>query len=161
MQLASLHERFGRPLQRFFLRRGLSRGDAEDLAQEVFLRLVQHRDPSDLEDPKAFIFTVALNLVRDRARRGHTRSLVYHVSPDELDLPCEDASPADRLEQGQRLSQAFDTLAGLKPATRRAFLLHRIYGMSYTDVARELVVSNSMVEKHIMTAIAALRRIEA
>jgi RNA polymerase sigma-70 factor (ECF subfamily) len=160
MQVALLHARFGRSLQRFFTRRGLTRGDAEDLAQEVFLRLVQHRDDAALEDPKAFLFTIALNLVRDRARRGYTRAIPLSVSADELDLVCEDASPVDQLERDERLSKAFDTLAGLKPATRRAFLLHRIHGMSYNDVARELVVSNSMVEKHIMKAIAALRRVE-
>jgi RNA polymerase sigma-70 factor (ECF subfamily) len=160
MQVAAIHARFGRSLQRFFTRRGVARGDAEDLAQEVFLRLVQYRDDGTLQDPKAFLFTIALNLVRDRARRGHTRGIVRNISPDELDLECEDASPVDRLECDQRLSKAFDALAGLKPATRRAFLLHRIYGMSHKDVARELVVSDSMVEKHIMTAMAALRRVE-
>ena len=160
MQVAAIHARFGRSLQRFFTRHAVTRGDAEDLAQEVFLRLVQHRDDGALQDPQAFLFTVALNLVRDRARRDHTRSIAYSVSADDLDLECEDASLVDQLEQDQRLSKAFDTLAGLKPATRRAFLLHRIYGMSYKDVARELVVSDSMVEKHIMTAMAALRRVE-
>lgn len=160
MQVALLHARFGRALQRFFIRRGLARGDAEDLAQEVFLRLVQQRDDAALQDPKAFIFTIALNLMRDRARRGHIRALSLSLCADELDLVCEDASPMDQLERNQRLSKALDALAGLKPATRRAFLLHRIEGMSHNDVARELVVSNSMVEKHIMKAIAVLRSVE-
>ena len=160
MQVALLHARFGRQVQRFFTRRGVARGDAEDLAQEVFLRLVQQRDDAVLQDPKAFIFTIALNLMRDRARRGHMRAVSLSLPADDLDLVCEDASPVDQLERDERLSKAFDALAGLKPATRRAFLLHRIDGLSHNDVARELVVSNSMVEKHIMTAIAALRRVE-
>jgi len=52
-------------------------------------------------------------------------------------------------------------LAGLKPNTREAFELHRIHGNSYAEIALQMGVSVSMVEKHIMAAIAALRALDA
>ncbi|TGQ74193.1 RNA polymerase subunit sigma, partial [Mesorhizobium sp. M8A.F.Ca.ET.207.01.1.1] len=59
-----------RLLRGFFLRRGSAREDAEDLAQEVYLRLLrstgEHADA--VENPEAYLFTVAANLAREHAR---------------------------------------------------------------------------------------------
>jgi RNA polymerase sigma factor (sigma-70 family) len=154
--VAALHARLRRPLLRFFAGYRLTTQDVEDLTQDVFVRLASHCPP-DLRRPEAYVFTLARNLLRDRARRLHTRAAQSSVTLDDVDLSCGAARPDEVLEQGERLERAADALAALRPATRRAFLLHRVHGHSYAEVATATGVSVSMVEKHVMAAIAALR----
>lgn len=153
---AALHARFRRPLQRFFASYRLNADDVDDLTQEVFMRLAVPGVPADLRRPDAFVFTLARNLLRDRARRLHTRALATAVAVDDLELPCGRPTPEQSLEHDERLQRALAVLDALKPATRRVFVMHRVHGHSYAELARELGVSVSMIEKHVMTAIAAM-----
>jgi RNA polymerase sigma-70 factor (ECF subfamily) len=157
----ALHARYRRPLQRFFASYRLSADDIEDFTQEVFLRLASSGLPRDLRSPGAFVFTLARNLVRDRARRLHTRAAAASVTLDDVQLPCDSPTPEEALEHNEVLSRVLAALAALKPPTRQAFVRHRVDGSSYAEIANELGVSVSMIEKHIMAAIAALRRVDA
>ena len=111
--------------------------------------------------PDAFVFTLARNLVRDRARRLHTRAAAQSITLDDIDLSCEQPTPDQWLELAQRLAQVKKALASLKPRTREAFVLHRVHGDSYAAIAIQMDISVSMVEKHIMSAMIALRAVNA
>lgn len=156
----TLHARFRRPLERFFSSYRLSDADVEDLTQEVFTRLAGGAPPAELRRPDAFLFTLARNLVRDHARRLHTRAARNSITLDDVELPCGSPTPDAALEHDERLALACAALEQLKPATRRAFLLHRVHGLSYAEIAAETGVSVSMIEKHVMAAIAVLRSAE-
>jgi RNA polymerase sigma-70 factor (ECF subfamily) len=160
-QLGALHARFFSPLRRFFRSYRLSAADVEDLIQDVFLRLAAPGGCAGLINPEAFIFTLARNLVRDRARRLHTKAIARSIGVHELDLSCERPTPDQWLELAQRLQRAERALATLKPSTRKAFVLHRVHGNSYVETALQMEISVSMVEKHIMSAIVALRDVNA
>jgi RNA polymerase sigma factor (sigma-70 family) len=159
--LTALYVRFSDPLKRYFRGYRLNAADVEDLAQEVFVRMAGCRRPTDLHKPEAFVFTLAKNLVRDRARRLHTRATTHSVRLDDIDLSCRRPTPDRWLELAQQLAQAERTLASLKPNTRHAFLRHRVHGESYAAIALEMHVSVSMVEKHIVSAATALRTANA
>lgn len=155
--IGTLHSRFRRPLQRYFASYRLGTDEAEDLTQEVFLRLMGEGCPPSLRSPEAFVFTLARNLLRDRARRLYIRAGNATVPLEDVQLRCDGPTPDEVLEHGERLQRVMTCLQSLKPDTRRAFLLHRIHGHSYAEIARMLGVSVSMIEKHVMAAIAALR----
>jgi RNA polymerase sigma-70 factor (ECF subfamily) len=160
--LGVLHERFSAPLQRFFRGYRLNSADVEDLTQDVFVRLAGPSAQRELKKPDAFVFTLARNLVRDRARRLHIRAASKSVDVADLeDLSCERPTPEQSLEVAQRLQQVEAALAVLKPNTREAFELHRVHGHSYAEIALHMNISVSMVEKHIMAAIVALREVSA
>ena len=160
--LGELHARFSAPLQRFFRGYRLNSADVEDLTQDVFVRLAGPSAQTDLLKPDAFVFTLARNLVRDRARRLHTRAASMSVNAADLDdLSCDRPTPEQSLDLTQQLLQVEQTLSALKPSTREAFELHRVHGNSYAEIALHMHISVSMVEKHIMAAIVALRAISA
>jgi RNA polymerase sigma factor (sigma-70 family) len=159
--VAALHARLHLPLRRFFTAYRLSAEDAEDLEQEVFLRLTRPGQLAGLRDPEAYAFTLARNLMRDRARRLRTRCSSSSVAIEEINLPCSRPTPEQAVEHYEQLQSADTALAALKPSTRAAFLMHRVDGLEYSDVASRMGVSVSMVEKHIMAAIAALREVYA
>jgi RNA polymerase sigma-70 factor (ECF subfamily) len=143
-------------LRRFLHRRVRCRDDVEDLAQEVYLRMTRHPDLRQVECLKAFAYQTALNLVRDRSRRAYTRSLGQSIPIDSIDLPGGD-DPVEQAMHDERLEQLVEALAMLPSPTRRALMLHRVEGLTYADIAADLGVSVSMVEKHISAALAALR----
>ncbi len=159
-KLSALHERFSLPLKRFFRSYRLNAADVEDLVQDVFERLAGPAAEADLLKPDAFVFTLARNLVRDRARRLHIRAQANSVAIDKIDLSCERPRPDRSLELTQLVQQVEQALGSLNPNSRRVFLLHRLHGISYAQIAMHMKISISMVEKHIMSAISALRSVE-
>lgn len=158
--LATLHARFRRPLERYFAGCRLVPADVDDFTQEVFARLARGLPPAELRRPDAFVFTLARNLVRDHSRRLHTRAARQSVALEHVELACGTPTPEARLEHDQRLGRALAALDGLKPAARRAFLLHRVHGFSHAEVAAATGVSVSTIEKHVMAALDAVRAVD-
>jgi len=143
-------------LRGFLRRRTRSRDDAEDLAQEVYLRMARHPDLGQVQCLKAFAFQTALNLVRDRSRRSYTRSQRVSVSIDFVELAGGD-DPLEQATHDEYVELVDRALSELPENTRRALVMHRIEGLRYADIARRLGVSVSMVEKHISAALVVLR----
>ncbi len=81
-----LDQHFRAPLIAYFFRRVRDRAEAEDLTQEVFVRVLHHSGGvNNLARAKSYVFTAAANLLRDRARRALTRHTREHASLDESD----------------------------------------------------------------------------
>jgi RNA polymerase sigma factor (sigma-70 family) len=159
--LGVLYTRFSAPLRRFFRGYRLNSADVDDLTQDVFVRLAGPSAQTELLKPDAFVFTLARNLVRDRARRLHIKALPKSVAVDTLNLCCGRPTPDQCLELEQHLRSVEERLNGLKPSTRKAFLMHRVHGESHAEIATHMGISVSMVEKHIMETIVALRDVNA
>lgn len=154
------YERFRPLLMRFFRRRLADVSEAEDLAQEVMLRLI--RPDRDVRHPEAYLFQVAANVLRDQYRRDAARRRDRHQPFDEStpagEAPSEERVYADR-EMLARLASALEELT---PKCRTVFLLHRYEGLSYSEIGRRLGVGQSAIEKHMMHAIKHLHaRVEA
>lgn len=153
--LKQLTERYRQPLNAYFQRRVGSRNEAEDLTQEVFLRLVKRLDVETLDNPEAFVFTTAANLLRDRYRRGHTqRSHLAEVSQQQPGI--EELTPERVFDSRQHLEKVIEALEQLDERSRDAFILHRLEGMKHAQIAELYGVSVSSVEKYIIKALAVL-----
>lgn len=153
--LDELAQRYRHPLIAFFARRVRSRSEAEDLTQEVFLRMVRRLEVSGVDNVEAFVFRTAVNLLRDRSRRGKT------LASREVDFAqrhgdVDDLSPERVFDSRQSLDLVVAVLNELDERTRDAFILHRLEGMKHAQVAEVLGVSVSSVEKYIVKALALL-----
>ncbi len=149
----SLSARYRAPLMAFFNRRTGDYGEAEDLAQEVLVRVLQRNELGGVESPDAYVFKIARNLLNDRARRADVRQK-YQA---ELELREEGAEglSAERVLQGrEELARALSALAELKEKTRDIFILSRLEGMKYQEIADLYGMSVSGVEKHLIHAFA-------
>lgn len=155
--VAFIHHEFGAKLRRFFLRSLACEADAEDYTQEVYFRMVRQGRLDRIDSLGSFVFTTAANLLRDRSRRLTTRMDESSISCEHMDLVdcCED--PAQRTEHFQALERTFQALEDLNVKSRQAFLLSRLEGLTYGNIAEEMDISISMVEKHISAALHALR----
>jgi RNA polymerase sigma-70 factor (ECF subfamily) len=143
-------------LNAYFQRRVGSRNEAEDLTQEVFLRLVRRLDLETIENPEAFVFQTAVNLLRDRSRRGKTQH--SHLVDLAHQHAVEELSPERLFDSRQSLTMVLSVLEQLDERSRDAFILHRLEGMKHAEIANLYGVSVSSVEKYIIKALALLAK---
>ena len=157
--LAKLVEQHGVALEKFLARRLDSPEDAAEIAQDAFLRIHRMQEPQQLDNARAFLFQVASNLAIDQLRR---RTLHYrfinsekHLSNDgePLDINAIAASPEQIISAREKLDAIYAAVDELPFKVKQAFLLHRKRGLSYNDIARQMDVSVSSVEKYILQAL--------
>ncbi|HWU15143.1 MAG TPA: sigma-70 family RNA polymerase sigma factor [Caulobacter sp.] len=139
-------------LRRYFRRRAPA-GQVDDLVQEVFTRLLTLRDPEVVQDLERYIFVVAASVLS----RHHRRRPPWQAMDNIEDFsPPDEVTPERSLIGKQDVEVILAVLDELPTRTRHVFLLHRFEEMTYQRIARELGVSVSAVEKHMMAALKAL-----
>lgn len=159
--LAELHRAHRGRLHRFFARHG-ARQDADDLVQESFVRFagMQAKSPDKvIERPEAYLTTIAVNLLRERARVAARRSTASHIPADEVVLIGIDTIEA--LEARDQLVRLHTSLAKLSPKSWLVFLAHRRDGISYKEIATREGLSEKGVQKRMAKAIAHVSRAKA
>lgn len=152
-----LSGRYRKPLISYFLRRIGDKSEAEDLTQEVFVRVIRKTDLSNLENPDGFIFQTAANLLKDRARRARTRD-IYRYEVEEMQSRVEEFTPERVMQGKQELSSVLNALGGLTEKTRDMFVLHKLEGLKHREIADLYGVTVSAVEKHCVKALAHLMK---
>lgn len=155
--VAELAGRYGTALKTYFSRRLRNAADAEDMTQEVLLRIVCRLNPQGINKAGPFLFQVARNLMRDRVRAERARTHRHGLVSDRQDS-TEGRSPERVIEARQTLHAVLAALGRLNKQTRDIFLLHRLENMRYHEIAKVYGISESAVEKHMMKALASLTK---
>lgn len=128
--------------------------DAQDVSQEVFLRLLRVPDERVIEHPRAYLFRVAANVVSDWRTGQKTRQTLALDDPDAL--PAVDSTD-DEYARRERQAQIRKVVAALPVHQRTALLLSTQHGLTYKQIATTLDVSERMVKRYIVKAYARLR----
>jgi RNA polymerase sigma-70 factor (ECF subfamily) len=147
-------------LNSYFLRRVAHAWDAQDLVQEVYLRLlrVDRGRDEDIRNPEAYLFTIAANLVKEHAvmrQRAPLSSEGFEEVVDRLATPCNAEADVDRDVRRERLGKL---IARLSPKCRAVLVLHYRDELGYQEIAAQLGISVHMVKKHIVKALSACRQ---
>ena len=139
------------------MRRFGSAGAASDTLHDTYVRLQRLQTVPDLDNPRAYLFRVANNIALDRLRTARREE--RHLVADELAQEEASTEPSAEvvLEQKERLRLLAVAIEELPPRCREVFLLHKIDGLSHGQIAERLGISRSMVEKHVMKALAHCR----
>lgn len=150
--LGALMERWERPVKAVIARLVMNSTDAEELAQETFVRVWQHRERYQRDRPvKPWLLGIAVNLARNRLRWWKRRPM---VSLDEwTELPASDideSAGASKLERSERAEAVRQAIAALSPDYREAIILFEYEHMSYADIASTLGISSKAVENRIL-----------
>ena len=158
-----LDRSFRGPLVAYFLKRVKSRNEAEDLTQEVFVRLLNHPDKNNGLTIEGYVFTIAANLLRDRAKSvaAAVQKQAHSLNPlDEKDAfnanLIEDRNPERVLVGRQTVQDVLEALAELGERTRDVFILARLENVQHREIAAMYGISVSAVEKMMMRAMAHL-----
>ncbi len=136
-------------------RRGCTHEDAEDLIQQAYLRVFEYCRRGEVREPEKVLVRTVSNLSLN-ARRDQGRRPMVEGPLEEMLLVDAAPLPDEALAAQERLRQVVSKLESVDPRSREAFLLHRVDGLSYQQIARQMGVSVSTVEKRIARAMAAL-----
>jgi RNA polymerase sigma factor (sigma-70 family) len=140
-------------LAHYFRRRVRDPAEVDDLVQEVFARILARSPGGPIENPAGYIFQTASSVLADRGRRRATRHADAHVSFDPERHAQADVDPSQILLCREDLHRATAALLTLPERTRAIFVLHRLEGQRYREIALAFDISVSAVEKHMMRAI--------
>jgi RNA polymerase sigma-70 factor (ECF subfamily) len=147
-----------RLLLQFLRPRTATEQDAEDALQESLARLLRYRDQESPEAWKALLYRIAANVAHDQYRAAASRCSGDHVPLDDLPVADDEHTPEQRAAYDQQVARLTEAILALPPKCQRVYLLKRVHGLSRAQIAARCGISVKMVEKHIATAMAQLRR---
>jgi RNA polymerase sigma-70 factor (ECF subfamily) len=159
-RVQGLFEQLHVPVFRYLLRRTRDSGRAEEIMQETFLRLVRHlREDRLLDNPKAWLFTVANNLALDASRsESHIKDLDETAwKKIEESRSGLQADPEKLVLQRERLDRLHIAVLNLTPLQRECLHL-RAEGLRYREIADLLKISPSTVMDAVRRATLKLAR---
>lgn len=141
-----------------FLARRTDEEEAKDVAQESMIRLMRYRALPQ-EKLKLLMYRIALNALNDVGRRSQSRQASAHVTLDDgfEHLQSPELDHESRLDNQKELERVRAAILQLPTRCREVYLLNRIEGMSYSEIARHCGVSVKAVEKHVSRALQSLR----
>jgi RNA polymerase sigma factor (sigma-70 family) len=149
--------RWRKPIRSWFSSRAsVPRAEVDDLAQEVFLRLLRYSDDIAVENPQGYLFRIAANVAnewrdRSRVRQPHDRSWLDELQIDPADQP-------DNTVFQNRVSKHLQTAVDRLPKRQReVLLLHVNEGLTYKEIADRLNVTYRIVLRDLTRAYATLR----
>jgi len=150
--MARLYSEHNQALIRFLMTRVDSEQEAQDVAHEAYVRMLQLDARGAVSYLSAYLFKTAANIAIDRIRRSQTGQRVHESVSDTLSEAVFPA-PENEVASRQELELIARYLEELPPKCRQAFYLHRIQDMSLDDIARELGVTKRMVHHYLLRAI--------
>jgi RNA polymerase sigma-70 factor, ECF subfamily len=136
-----------------------NREDAQDLAQEVFLRCWRTRESiSDIQNLRAWIFRVGLNAAKDLQRSAWRRRVKPLLGADVMPI-VDTAVPTQTLEEQETLAQLRTALMHLRPEEKEVFLLRQNGEMTYEQIAEVYNRPVGTVKPQMRSALQKLRKV--
>jgi RNA polymerase sigma factor (sigma-70 family) len=152
--IAAWFDQYHDQLLRFLARSLGQDADAQDLAQEVFLRILRVEDPDLIQHPRAYLYRVAVNVIQEWRLRKQRFPIQDGLDLDQIPASGEPMTAMEASEQTQRVHAAVADL----PATYRAVLMLRVTdGLTHDEVAERLGISPRMVKRYLIKAYARMR----
>ena len=155
-----LYEATLEPLRRYVAKLLGNRTEAQDVAQDAYLRLHLVMRQREIDRPQSYLFTTARRLAIDELRRRSGDPLhQIRSEPDEL---LDDEPGIERVVMArQEMADLMEDINRLPPGCRAVFLLCRMENMTHPQIGHRLGISPSTVEKQHARAMRLLRDMRA
>ncbi len=152
----ALYTRYASPILGFTTRMLGNRSEAEEVTQEVFLRMIDRAEQYDGRAPVAsWLFAIAANACRDRLRVSRRAGAVPLEAVPEP--PASDPSAEMNALGAERVRLVRQALALLSHEQREALILARYHDLSYVEIARALGITEGAVKTRIYRAMETLK----
>ena len=162
--LKQILKRHGEDLRRFLQIRLAHEADQEDIIQELLLRLSRMDDLVDRLSEKSgntryYLFSILTSLIIDRQRYAARRKSGLHDSFDDNLSPLQQDTPESLVATQKQMERAAQLLKRMQPKHRNVFLLSRLKYKSYPEIAAEMGISESSVERYMSIVLEKLRQV--
>ena len=134
--------------------------EVEDIVQETYVRVCQSRTSEEIRSPRSFMYRTARNIALNYVNRAETQladSLDAAQDGGSWTVPDPSSDTLERVCSSEQFAFFCDAVRSLPPQCRRAFVLKKVYGHSYREIAEKLQISEKTVEKHISKGITRCR----
>jgi RNA polymerase sigma factor (sigma-70 family) len=138
-------------LIRFLALRLRSQQEAKEVAQEAYVRLLDLDRPGAVSFLRAFLFKTAANLAIDRIRHERTARQAAK-SGLLMDGLGSGPTPEQSAASAEEIALLESLLEELPPKCRRAFLMHRIHGLEFAEIAAQMGLGERMVRTYVVRA---------
>lgn len=152
--IGHLFRSHGPEVERFLFRHVACTETAADLTQETFSRLLRYEPASPIDNARALLFKIAANLAKDHKRKAQRQRTDPVPVEDLARFPDHTPTTETAISDKETLDILLNAVSQLPPRTRDIFVLHRIKGLTYSEVAKHMNVSESTVQKHLTQALA-------
>lgn len=144
-------------LARYVRRRVNDSNAVSDVVHDAFVRMAE-QPSTKVNDVRSYLYRIARNLLLDQKKQD-VRRQTFAVPPEALfDVADETPSPEDATDARLRLEYLQKLIGELPFKTQQIFVLNRVDGLNYAEVARHLGISESSVQKHLATAVLHITR---
>lgn len=127
--------------------------EIDDVVQEAYAILAALDSVDHIRNPRTYLFEVAKSVILQSVRRARVVTIDSLVGADVLEVPDTAPSPESVAADRQELSRVSTAIGTLPQRCREVLLLRRLQGLSQRDVAQELGIAESTVEKHMIKAL--------
>ncbi|MGI9263931.1 MAG: RNA polymerase sigma factor [Gammaproteobacteria bacterium] len=125
--------------------------DVEDVVQETYIRLCRVAMSQEIENPRAYLYQTARNLALDSIKKAaNARSVEWHEDAGYAATPND--SIVNSIHSTESFNRFCDSVHRLPSRAQRVFVLKKVYGYTQREIAAELGISESTVEKHVSLA---------
>jgi RNA polymerase sigma-70 factor (ECF subfamily) len=139
-------------LLRYLARVWPDAADILDIRHDAYVRILEAAHRLRPIAPKALLFSIARNLMIDRARRSRIVPIDLLEDLDSLNVLVDEVTPERRASIRQQLVRVTAAINRLPGRCREVLWLRRVEGLSQKEIAARLGVSEGTVEKHMMHA---------
>lgn len=153
---AELFRRYDRRIYPFVLKMIKNPLLAEEIAQEIFIKIWRHRETlHTIDQPESYILTIAARHTLDQIKKRLNENRMLQRFSAGLSSAHNDPEELLLLKDTEELIQR--AVDQLPPQQKSVYLLSRRQGMSYEEIGRELNISPNTVRNHLVKALAAIR----
>jgi len=146
-------------MRQFTLKRVHASDIADDVLQELFVKMVARGKFDDIDDVKSYLYRIILNLINDHHRhhiRQDKTASQLEITEDMMTVPG--LNPENAAANHQQLEVFSKALAELPDNCREILVMSRFEGLTHPQIANKLNISKSWVEKNIMKALKLCRQ---
>jgi len=156
-RLAIWFKRWGKPIRSWLRNRAaIPPSDIDDLAQEVFLRLLRYSDKTVVDNPQGYLYRIAANVANEWRERARVRKPHDDSWLEELQIES-DAEPQNALARTGASAHVQAAIDRLPPRQREVLLLHVNDGLTYKRIAAQRNLTYRVVLRDLTTAYSTLR----
>ena len=143
-------------LMQFLQHNWRNRSDIADLRQDIYERVCEAATRQIPNQPRAFLFRTARNLLIDRVRHEHIVPIEAVTDLESLNVALDAPGPERQAMARSELRRVQAALDRLPPRCREAVMLGRLHGLSGYEIARRMGISEAAVSVHLDNGIRAL-----
>lgn len=128
--------------------------EIEDIVQETYVRICQVENKETIKQPRSFLLTTARNLAIDHIKRAESQFAdSADENPELLDLGLHEDAIYQQVASDEEFALFCQAVRLLPVQCRKVFILKKVYGYSQKEIAQQLNLSESTVEKHVALGI--------